>query len=190
MNVLSQWKTRDLIVTAVISVAIGLVFFGYDQFYTAMTGILGQVGLMLILGFYYISGILVPYIVRKPGAALLASFLAAFTELLLGSQFGILGVWAGIIQGLGAEAVFASRGWKDYRLPVLMIAAIFSGIFAFVYEYFLFSYGQLALAVQAGLFLLRIPSAAILAGWLGKVIGDALVRTGALRGMAITKHTT
>jgi energy-coupling factor transport system substrate-specific component len=98
-------------------------------------------------------------------------------------------VWAGLIQGLGAEVVFASRGWKDYRLPVLMIAAVVSGIFAFVYEYFLFSYSQLGVDVQLGLFLLRIPSAIVLAGWLGKVIADALVRTGVLRGMAITKHT-
>ena len=190
MNLLAQWKTRDLIVTAVIAVALGIIFMGYGTFYVAMVGLLGQVGVMLILGFYYLSGILVPYIVRKRGAALLASFLAAFTELLLGSPFGISAVWAGLIQGLGAEVVFAARAWKDYRLLTLIVAAIFSGIFAFFYEYVLFSYGNLGVDVQLGLFLLRMPSAVILAGWLGKLLGDALVRTGVLRGMAITRKKT
>ena len=187
MDLFAQWKTRDLIVTAVIAVALGLIFMAYGVLYLALAGPLGQVGIMLLLGFYYLTGILVPYVVRRPGAALLSSFLAAFTELLAGSPFGIAAVWAGIIQGLGAEVVFAARGWKDYRLPVLIVAAIASGVFAFFYEYVLFSYGQLSAAVQLGLFFVRMPSAAILAGWLGKVLGDALARTGVLRGMAITK---
>ena len=57
-----------------------------------------------------------------------------------------------------------------------------SGVTAYAYEYFMFSYGALLPAVQLGLFLVRIPSAAILAGWLGKVLGDALLRTGVVRG--------
>jgi len=174
-------------VTAAIAVAVGLLYMAYSSLYLALTPLLGQVGIMLALGFYYLIGVLVPYIVRRPGAALLASFLAAFTEMLAGSPFGIMAVWAGLIQGLGAEIVFAARRWQDYRLGVLMAAAVLSGMFAFVYEYFLFSYGALALPVQAGLFLVRIPSALVLAGWLGKVLGDALVRTGVLRGLAITQ---
>jgi energy-coupling factor transport system substrate-specific component len=183
----ARWTTRDLIVTAVIAVALGIIFMAYGTFYVAMVGVLGQVGVMLLLGFYYLSGILVPYIVRKPGAALLASFLAAFTELLLGSPFGVQALWAGLIQGAGAEVVFAARRWKDYSLLVLVIAAIMSGIFAFFYEYVLFSYGGLTAAVQLGLFFVRMPSAAVLAGWLGKVLGDALLRTGVLRGLAIAR---
>ncbi len=187
MNALRSWTTRELMVTAAIAVAVGLLYMAYSSLYLALTPLLGQVGIMLALGFYYLIGVLVPYIVRRPGAALLASFLAAFTEMLAGSPFGIMAVWAGLIQGLGAEIVFAARRWQDYRLGVLMAAAVLSGMFAFVYEYFLFSYGALALPVQAGLFLVRIPSALVLAGWLGKVLGDALVRTGVLRGLAITQ---
>ena len=186
---LSSWSTRDLIVTAVISVALGLIFMAYGVLYLALVPILGQVGIMLVLGFYYLVGILVPYIVRRPGVALVASFLTALTEVLAGSPFGIAAIWAGLAQGLGAEAIFAARRWQDYRLPVLIIAAIASGVFAYVYEYFVLSYGALEPGVQIGLLLVRIPSAAILAGWLGKVLGDALARTGVLRGMAITRRS-
>ncbi len=185
---LSNWTTRDLIVTAVISVALGLVFMAYGVLYLALVLVLGQVGIMVLLGFYYLVGILVPYIVQRPGAALVASFLTALTELLAGSPFGIAAVWAGLVQGLGAEAVFAARRWQDYRLPILMLAAVASGVFAYVYEYFLLSYEALAPGVQIGLFLVRIPSAMILGGWLAKVLGDALVRTGVLRGLAITRR--
>ena len=184
---LTRWTTRELIVTVVVSVALGLIFMAYGILYLALAPLLGQVGIMLLLGFYYLTGILVPYIVRRPGTALLASFLAAVTELLVGSPFGIAAVWAGLVQGLGAEVMFALRGWRDYRLPILIAAAVLSGIFAYVYEYFLLSYAVLEPTVQLGLFLVRIPSAVILAGWLGKVLGDALVHTGVLRGLAIAR---
>jgi len=185
---LSRWTTRELIVTVVISVALGLIFMAYGILYLALAPLLGQVGIMLLLGFYYLTGILVPYIVRRPGTALLASFLAAATELLVGSPFGIAAVWAGLVQGLGAEVVFALRGWRDYRLPILMAAAVLSGVFAYVYEYFLLSYAVLEPTVQLGLFLVRIPSAVVLAGWLGKALGDALARTGVLRGLAVARQ--
>jgi energy-coupling factor transport system substrate-specific component len=181
-----RWKTVDMVVTAVVSVAFGLIFLAYDLLYVALVPIFGQVGIMLFLGFYYITGILVPYIVRNPGTALLASFLAAFTELLAGSPFGIAALWAGLVQGAGAEVVFAITRWRNYRWYTLIIAAIVSGIFAFFYEYLLFSYGSLSLKVRFGLFLVRMPSAALLAGLFGKVIGDRLARTGVLKALKIS----
>jgi energy-coupling factor transport system substrate-specific component len=113
--------------------------------------------------------------------------LAAFTELLAGSPFGIAAVWAGLVQGAGAEAVFAIGRWRNYRWYMLILAAVASGIFAFGYEYFLFSYGALSAGVQLGLFFVRMPSAALLGGLLAKGIADALARTGALRSVAIGK---
>jgi energy-coupling factor transport system permease protein len=178
----SAWTTRDFMITAVLGVALGAIFMAYGVLYLTLAPLLGQVGMMLLLGFYYLSGTLVPYVVRRPGVAILASFLAAFAELLLGSPFGIGALWAGLVQGLGAEVVFATRHWRDYSLPTLIAAGIMSGVFAYVYEYFVLSFGALLPAVQLGLFLVRIPSAAILGGWLGKVLGDALLRTGVVRG--------
>jgi len=184
----ARWTTVELIVTAVISVAFGLLFMAYSLLYVALVPVFGQVGIMIFLGLYYIIGVLVPYIVRRPGAAILASFLAALTELAVGTPFGIAALWAGLVQGAGAEAVFAVSRWRNYRWYTLILAAIVSGIFAFGYEYILFSYGSLEPVVRIGLFLVRIPSAAILAGLLGKVIGDALARTGVLRSLRISKR--
>jgi energy-coupling factor transport system substrate-specific component len=183
----ARWTTVELIVTAAISVAFGLIFMAYSILYVALVPLFGQVGIMVFLGFYYIIGILVPYVVRRPGAAILSSFIAALTELAVGTPFGIAALWAGLVQGAGAEAVFAVSRWRNYRWHTLILAAIVSGIFAFGYEYVLLSYGSLERMVRIGLFLVRIPSAAVLAGLLGKVIGDALARTGVLRSLRISK---
>jgi energy-coupling factor transport system substrate-specific component len=185
----ARWRTVELVITAVVAAALGLIFMAYSLLYVVLVPVFGQVGIMLLLGFYYITGVLVPYIVRRPAAALLASFLAAVTEMLAGSPFGIAAIWAGLIQGAGAEAVFALTRWRNYRWYVLVLAAVVSGMFAFIYEYFLFSYGALAVAVQLGLFLVRIPSAALLAGLLGKWIGDALTRAGVLKALRISRET-
>lgn len=184
---LYAWTTRDLIVTAVLAVAIGLIYMAYSALYMTLAPLFGQVGIMLLLGFYYLVGIVVPYIVRKPGAALLASFLAAFAELLAGSPFGVMGLAAGLAQGLGAEIGFAFWRWRKYTAGVLIVASMLTSVTAFIYEYFFLEYASLATEVQAGLLFLRMPSAIVLAALLGKALGDALKATGVLRGLAISR---
>jgi energy-coupling factor transport system substrate-specific component len=184
---LAQWKTRDLIITAVLAVALGILMWIWTAVYEGPgTALLTSLGANLLYGVYFLPGILIPYVVRKPGAALLGSTLAAAVEI-MGTQWGLPAIIYGILQGLGAEAVFAARGWKDYRLPILLIAAVVSMLFGYVFEYWQYSYAQLEPLVQAAYVLLRIPSALVLAGWLGKALADALARTGVLRGMAVTR---
>lgn len=185
---LSAWKTRDLIVTAVLGVALGILMIAWSALYLGpATALLGAEGAVILSGVYYLPGILAAYIIRKPGAALLASMIGAATEI-LGAAWGISTIGYGFLQGVGAEAVFGARGWKDYRLRVLMIASLVSAIVGFPLEYWEYGYSQLAPVVQLGFFLLRLPSALILAAWLGKALGDALKSTGALRGLAIAKE--
>ncbi len=183
----SQWKTRDLIITAVLAVALGVLMWVWTIVYEGPgTALLTGVGANLLYGVYFLPGVLIPYIVRKPGASLLGSTLAAAVEI-MGTQWGLPAIIYGVLQGAGAEVVYAARGWKDYRLVILMIASLASAAFGFVFEYWQYSYAQLEPLVQAAYVALRIPSALILAGWLGKALADALARTGVLRGMALTK---
>jgi energy-coupling factor transport system substrate-specific component len=187
VNLFVQWKTRELIVTAVLGVALGVLMIAWSILYLGpFTSILGEQGAVLLTGIYYLPGILVPYIVRKPGAALLASLVGAITEV-LGAAWGLTAIGYGLLQGLGAEVAFGARGWKDYRLPVLGVASLLSAVFGFPLEYIEYSYHQLAPATQVLLFLLRMPSALVLAAWLGKALGDALAKTGVLRGLAIVR---
>jgi energy-coupling factor transport system permease protein len=183
---LAQWKTRDLIITAALAVALGVLMWVWSVLYQGGETILTKVGANVLYGVYFLPGIMIPYIVRKPGAALLGSFLAAAVEM-VATQWGLPAIIYGVLQGLGAEAVFAARGWKDYGFVTLGAASILSAVFGFVFEYWQYSYSQLEPIVQAAYFLLRIPSALVLAAWLGKTLADSLARTGVLRGMALTR---
>ncbi len=185
----AQWKTRDLIITAALSVALGILMVVWTVIYEGPgTALLTSGGANLLYGVYFLPGILIPYIVRKPGAALLGSLLAAVVEM-LATQWGLPGIIYGLLQGLGAEAVFAARGWKNYDIVTLVAASILSMLFGFVFEYFQYSYSELAPVWQALYVLLRIPSCLVLTVWLAKALADALARTGVLRGMAMTRKT-
>ena len=69
----AQWKTRDLIITAVLAVALGVLLWAWSVLYQGGEAVLTNVGANLLYGVYFLPGIMIPYIVRKPGAALLGS---------------------------------------------------------------------------------------------------------------------
>ena len=102
-----KWRVVDIVVAAIIAVASGVIFWGWDIVCSAPLALFegvtpGFEG--LLNGFWLFAGPLAAIIVRKPGAALFAETLAAFLELTLGNQWGVGGsLIVGIIQGLGAE---------------------------------------------------------------------------------------
>jgi len=83
-----------------------------------------------------------------------------------------------------AELVFALTGYRRYDLPTLMLAGAAAGVGSLVVDY-LFWYSDKTLGVLAVMLVARLISGAVLAGWLGKAIGDGLERAGALNAFAI-----
>ena len=65
-----------------------------------------------------IPAVLGMLIIRKPGAALFCETVAATGELIMGSQYGTTVLISGILQGLGAELIFAAFLYKKFNLPV------------------------------------------------------------------------
>ena len=53
---------------------------------------------------------------------------------------------------------------------------------------YMFWYYDLSLGVLAVMLVARLISGAVLAGWLGKAIGDGLYRAGALNAFAIARE--
>lgn len=115
-----KWRVVDIVVAAIIAVASGVIFWGWDIVCSAPLALFegvtpGFEG--LLNGFWLFAGPLAAIIVRKPGAALFAETLAAFLELTLGNQWGVGGsLIVGIIQGLGAEIAFAVFAWKKWNI--------------------------------------------------------------------------
>ncbi len=89
-----KWRVVDIVVAAIIAVASGVIFWGWDIVCSAPLALFegvtpGFEG--LLNGFWLFAGPLAAIIVRKPGAALFAETLAAFLELTLGNQWGVGG---------------------------------------------------------------------------------------------------
>jgi energy-coupling factor transport system permease protein len=135
-----------------------------------------------------IGGLLVPYVIRRPGAALMGELVAAFVSMALGNQWGILTMASGLVQGAGAELVFAGFRWKRFDRSTLYGAAAVAGAFSILLDTFLYSYyrtytwGSILVAA-----VLAVISSVVLGGVVSQLLGDALARTGVLSGLAISK---
>ena len=127
-----KWRVVDIVVAAIIAVASGVIFWGWDIVCSAPLALFegvtpGFEG--LLNGFWLFAGPLAAIIVRKPGAALFAETLAAFLELTLGNQWGVGGsLIVGIIQGLGAEIAFAVFAWKKWNIGTTILSGALAGL--------------------------------------------------------------
>lgn len=185
MNDKFAWTLREILIVAVLGAVFGVLYLAWVQVWLIAQAAFGPVTMDVVMGFWFIVSIIAAAIIRKPGAALISELLAAATQILLGSPAGLLLLLTGLVQGAGAEAVFAATRWRDYRLPVLIAAGMGASVFSFVYTWIRFDYGALAPGLLVTMFVLRCISGALLGGVLGHYIVEALYRTGVLSGLPI-----
>lgn len=180
-----RWTLRETMVVAVLGAAFAVLYLAWVQVWLVSQAIFGPVTMDVFMGFWFSASIVGAAIVRKPGVAFMAEVLAAGVEILLGSPAGLGLLTAAVVQGLGAELVFAAFGWRHYGLVVLVLAGIGAAITSFAYNWILFDYGALEPWLLALIFGIRLLSGALLAGVAGHLIVEALYRTGVLRGLKI-----
>lgn len=185
-----RWKTLDAILTGNLALVFGLLYVGWTiTAYNAATPLETLLpGLRdITYGFWFLAAIVAPYIVRKPGAAVASETLAALAEFLAGSPWGLTLLVSGLVQGAMAEIVFAATGYKNWSLPVLMLAGAAAGVGSLVVDY-AFWYSTLGLPVLAVMLVMRVISGAVIGGWLGKALVDGLAKAGALGSFAISRE--
>lgn len=177
----------EIVLTLVLAVALGVAFWGWTFVYDLAKPALKLLGLSyLVAGFWMLASVFIPYIVRKPGVAIVASVMAAFVESLL-THWGLMSLLWGLVQGLGAEIVFLIFSYRRWNLGVLILAAALSAFFSYGLDYFLYDYGALNLKLnllQLGSFII---SAVFFAGVLSFLLGKRLVRLGILDQFLIAK---
>ncbi|MEK4699703.1 ECF transporter S component [Solibacillus sp. FSL R7-0668] len=183
---LKSWKLKEIVLMSLFSVVFGIVYLLFLHAGNIWAGFIGPIAYEWIFGIWFIVSIICMYIIRKPGAAVVSETIAATIEVLLGNAVGPRLILSGVIQGLGAEAVFAATRYKRFDLWVLMLAGIGSAVFSFVYGYFLGGFVVYSTGYVALMLGLRIASGALIAGVGGKVLSDGLLATGSLRGYAIS----
>jgi energy-coupling factor transport system substrate-specific component len=123
----SGWRVVDIVVAAVIAVAFGVVFQAWNILWEATTFFSPPIR-GAIYGVWMIPAVLVPLIVRRPGAALFGEAVAAAASMLFGAQWGLLTVVYGLAQGAAAELVFAFGLYRVWSLPTALGAGAAAGL--------------------------------------------------------------
>jgi energy-coupling factor transport system substrate-specific component len=181
----ASWNLREIVLVAVLSVVFGILYLWWIPVGALAAGIGGPVAREPLFGFWLIAAVVAGYIVQKPGAALIAELLAAFTEMLAGSSGGLIVLAWGFFQGIGIELVFLATGYRNFSLPVVLAGGAASAAAAFAFQWVAYGYANLNPGLVAVMFVLRVLSGAILAGLGGKHLAEALAATGVLSGFAL-----
>jgi len=183
----SVWTLRETLIVAVLGAVFGVLYLGWVQVWLVLQAIFGPVTMDVVMGFWFIVSMIAAAIIRKPGVALISEVMAAAVQVLLGSPAGLLLLLTGLVQGAGAEAVFAATRWRRYSVTVLMAAGMGAAVFSFAYTWIRFDYGSLEPGLLIAMFVLRLASGALLGGLLAHGIVKALYRTGVLSGLGIDR---
>ncbi len=177
-----RWRTIDIVTAPILGVALGLVYWGWDQLNNVITlvaafafpplgGILG--------GGWLIAAVVGGMIIRRPGAALLVELVAAFIEMALGNQWGFSTMISGLIQGAGAELIFAVFAYRRFGMPPAMLAGTLAAVLESLYEWFSY-YPDWHLGFKIIYLVLFAVSGALLAGLCGWLLVRGLAATGVL----------
>jgi energy-coupling factor transport system permease protein len=179
----TAWRTRDIVVAAVIGVAFGVVFWVWGFAWSA-TEPLNSVFPVLrdsLYAVWLIPAVLAPLIIRKPGAALFAEMVAAGVSALLGSQWGVDTLLSGFVQGAAAELVFAFTLYRTWTPPILAIAAIASAAAAWAHDWVLY-YSDVDTGLQVARLVLMAISALVFVAGGSILLERSLRRAGVLEG--------
>jgi energy-coupling factor transport system substrate-specific component len=180
-------KTKDIMVTAMISAVVGLFLMVWSNLYMPLQPILGPVGIEVLYGMYFVPGIICMYVIRKPGFAFLGGVIAGIIEILAGSPFGMNIFVAGVVQGGASELVFALTKYKKFDWVTVALSGVLAAVAIYVRDFFVFGYGALAPGVLVAMIIVRMISGAILGGGVSIIVAEALAKTGVLRNFAIGK---
>lgn len=180
-------KTKEIVVVAMVAAVIGVIFTLLDYAYMPMSAVLGQVFMEITFGVYMLSPALPMYLVRKPGVAIFGALVAAGVNLLLGSPYGIQLILAGVLEALGIEIGYLVGGKYEGNMTNMVVGGILGGLFVFGRDVIFFGTLGNAFPVVAGIVIVRLLSATVVAIVLVKLITAALKKTGVLKGFACVK---
>ena len=180
----TRWRTRDIVIAAVIGVAFGVVFWAWGVIWNGPLEVaLAFAPPLKDLGYavWLVPAVLAPLIIRKPGAALFAEMVAAGVSAFLGSVWGVDTLLSGFVQGAAAELVFAFALYRSWAFPVLAMAAVASAAAAWIHDWALY-YADAALEVQVVRGVAMAISAVVIVAGGSLALHRSLKRAGVLEG--------
>jgi energy-coupling factor transport system permease protein len=173
-----SWRTVDIVVAAVLAVAFGAVFQVWNVWWNATEFIFPPVR-GSVYGVWMIPAVLVPLVVRRPGAALFGETVAAIVSMLFGAPWGLLTLVYGLVQGGAAELIFAFGLYRSYSLPVALLAGGAAGLGGALLD-LAFYYPEWGVDWQVLYSSLVVLSSGLIAGLGSWLLVRALARSGVL----------
>jgi energy-coupling factor transport system substrate-specific component len=186
----ARWRTVDIVVTAVLGVAFGVVFWAWNLAFGPLSAPLAFLAPLvgILNGVYLMPAVVAGLLVRKPGAATFASTLAAAVSLLFGSPYGGIIVIYGLVQGIGGELGFALTRYRHFGWGTALLAGVTAGLSTSILDNSLY-YSELSLfGFKVPYTVFTIISSVLLAGVVGLLLVRALAKTGALSSFAAGRH--
>jgi energy-coupling factor transport system substrate-specific component len=181
----TRWRTVDIVVTAVLGVAFGVVFWAWNLLWAATGAAFTAFppAQAFMYGVWLLPAVVAPLIIRKPGAALFAETVAAIVSALLGAQWGLQVVLYGLIQGLAGELGFALFAYRRFGWPQAALSAVLAGAAAAVLD-LVYYYPTWTAGWKLTYVAVTMASTVVVCGVAGTALVRALARTGALSSFA------
>ncbi|MBG6238339.1 energy-coupling factor transport system substrate-specific component [Mycetocola sp. CAN_C7] len=185
-----RWRVVDIVVASVVGVAAGVIFWAWGLAWGPLSSALaftpGLAG--LLAGGWLFAGVLGGLIIRKPGAALYTELVAAAVSALIGTVWGFETLIWGLVQGIGAEIIFALFFYTNWRLGVALLAGASTGLAVGLLDTTFSSYAALEVSVKVTYVISAIVSGVLIAGLLSWLAVRGLAATGALSRFASGKQ--
>ncbi|WP_460863108.1 ECF transporter S component [Nocardiopsis coralliicola] len=177
----ARWRTVDIVVAAVLGVAVGVVFWFWGMLWqaTAPLFLFFPPAQAVLYGIWLVPGVLGMLILRKPGAGILTSVAAATVSALLGTSWGVMVIVSGLLQGLLPELVFLAGRYRRWGMGAAVLAGAAAGLVPVAMDLTL-SYADWPLSFMGAYAVLVVASAAAIGGVGSRLLATALARAGAL----------
>src|SRR4051794_36177708 len=181
----NRWRTVDIVVTAVLGVAFGVVFWAWNLLWAATGAAFTAFppAQALLYGVWLLPAVVAPLIVRKPGAAIFAETVAAIVSALLGAQWGAQVVLYGLLEGLAGELGYAVFRYRRFGWLQAVLSAVLAGAMAAVLD-LVYWYPAWTAGWKLTYVVVVVASTVVVCGIGGTALVRALARTGALSSFA------
>jgi energy-coupling factor transport system substrate-specific component len=184
-NNLINWTTRDLLITATISIVFAIFFMFATYLYMMFILPLGPLAISAVQGMWFIPPIFIAYIIRRPGAVLLIQSIISIIRIPFSpTGWLMLVIMNLLLVGIPCELVFLVNRYRNYNISILMIAGIVAGLFCTIAMWIIADVNLLSINIQILIIIVSITTGAI-SGCASKILADTIAKTGVLSGYAV-----
>lgn len=180
----APWRVVDIVVASVLGVVGGVVFWAWNLSWASVSSAVSFFPPLaaIFVGMWLFPAVLGGLIVRKPGAAVYTELVAATVSAFAGNQWGFSTVWYGLVEGMGAEVVFALLLYRLFNLPAAVAAGAGAGLTVGLMDTLLYQ-PTFSAGWKLAYIGFAVVSGIVIAGLGGWALTRGLARTGALAAL-------